>query len=634
MWSQILSCLPQALGRRLPLRLGATLLALGLAACSGGGYTTAAAPTRTGCTPSTCGAAVLTLSDAAGDFTSYTVDVTSLKLTRADGAVVETLPAKTRIDFAQLVNLTEFLTSTSIPNGDYVSATMTVDYTNAAVYVDNGTGTPVLAALVDGSGKPLTTLTLTVQLDNRNHLVVAPGRPARLALDFNLTASNSVDLTNPAVPVVTVKPLIVATVVPIDTKELRLRGTLVSTDQAASTYKINVRPFREMVDAGDPVVVHTTATTAFEINGTASVGAAGLMALAALPAGSLTVAFGTISSADESFTAVRVLAATSVDGGPLDRLHGTVISRTGDSLLVRSGWILLHGMNDDVFSPRDVTLTIADTTVFTVAGQPTAKPTKSWPSIGSQITAFGTDGTGTGGNPTFDATSGRLRLELTSLSGVATATGSAQLTLRLQSLGERPVSVFNFAGTGQTSLMNSNPASYIVTTGTLPLTSVGVNAPLRMFGFVQPFGTAPPDFNARTLADFSAVEALLDAGFGAGSTAALASINSSGLVLNLSDPLLGNGGIRTGPVVLGLKTLASNPTLVPDTTGPDLFAIRISAMGQPEEVEMFNTFTDFETALAMKLNGTVKVERIYALGHYDAASNTFTARQIAVILQG
>lgn len=48
---------------------------------------------------------------------------------------------------------------------------------------------------------------------------------------------------------------------------------------------------------------------------------------------------------------------------------------------------------------------------------------------------------------------------------------------------------------------------------------------------------------------------------------------------------------------------------------------------------MFNTFTDDERALAMRLNGSVKVERIYALSHYDTASNIFAARQIAVLLQ-
>src|SRR3974390_130205 len=61
------------------------------------------------------------ITDGQGDFISYAVDVTSLTLTKADGTVVETLPQKTRIDFAQLVDLSEFVTSATIPAGNYVS---------------------------------------------------------------------------------------------------------------------------------------------------------------------------------------------------------------------------------------------------------------------------------------------------------------------------------------------------------------------------------------------------------------------------------------------------------------------------------------------------------------------------------
>ena len=41
-----------------------------------------------------------------------------------EGTVVETLPQRTRIDFAQLVDLTEFVTGATIPAGNYVSATL------------------------------------------------------------------------------------------------------------------------------------------------------------------------------------------------------------------------------------------------------------------------------------------------------------------------------------------------------------------------------------------------------------------------------------------------------------------------------------------------------------------------------
>src|SRR5260221_12657380 len=91
------------------------------------------------------------LTDAAGNFLSYTVDVTSLSLTKTDGTVVQTLPQKTRVDFARFVDLTEFVTVASIRAGTYVSATMILDYTNADIQADDGTGTP-------GTAPPTTTI--------------------------------------------------------------------------------------------------------------------------------------------------------------------------------------------------------------------------------------------------------------------------------------------------------------------------------------------------------------------------------------------------------------------------------------------------------------------------------------------
>ena len=44
------------------------------------------------------------------------------------------------------------------------------------------------------------------------------------------------------------------------------------------------------------------------------------------------------------------------------------------------------------------------------------------------------------------------------------------------------------------------------------------------------------------------------------------------------------------------------------------------------------TFADFESALATDLNGTTTALRLTADGQYDAASNTFTARRITILL--
>ena len=643
MLSRILSSLPRW--------LAAAAFALGLAACGGGGGMSSAGPGTgpQGCTSMSCGNAMVTITDMPGDFASYTVDVTSLKLTKADGTVVETLPVKTRVDFTQLVNVTEFLTSATVPNGEYVSATMTLDYSKAAIFVytdANDTQTAQVTQVVDSNGNTLfsstppapttSTIALNVQLDNKHHLIINPGKLARLALDFNLGASNTVSLTNPAAPVDTVKPFIVADVVPTDTKDVRVRGTLVSVDTTAGSYTVNVEPFDDDSTSRGQVTVNTTSTTTFEIDGTPYTGKDGITALNAEPAGTMTVAFGSFSTSTMTFTASRVLAGTSVENKSLDRLQGVVTSRSTVNgvitLVVRSGTMWMHEDDEDHFSARNVTLTIGTGTAITAIGtEPSGPPMTAWPSVGSKITAFGKSGTDGSGNPTFDATAGRLRVELTSLWGtVATGgVGTSQVTLTLAAIEGLPVSAFDFTGTG------SDPTKYVVTTGALPLASVGAAAPLRFFGLVQPFGFAPPDFNAQTLVDFTDTSAVLNVDYGAGSATALTT-SATSLTLAKSALVAGEEhDIRIGPQLIDLSTLSGDLTVSPDAASMGPFAIRTPApmgMDEMDTIDVFNNFADFDTQLTTKLGGGAKVQRVLALGHFDQTTNTFTAGQIAVSL--
>lgn len=84
-----------------------------------------------------CGATVLTMTDAAGDFLSYIVTLTSLQLQTASGASVETLPAAAQVDFTKLVNLAEVLSAGQIPAADYVGAQLTLDFAKAQITADD-----------------------------------------------------------------------------------------------------------------------------------------------------------------------------------------------------------------------------------------------------------------------------------------------------------------------------------------------------------------------------------------------------------------------------------------------------------------------------------------------------------------
>jgi len=91
---------------------------------------------------------------------------------------------------------------------------------------------------------------------------------------------------------------------------------------------------------------------------------------------------------------------------------------------------------------------------------------------------------------------------------------------------------------------------------------------------------------------------------------------------------------RIGPQHIDLTMLAASPQVMPDATGPDSFAILIgnSTVMHSDNLKMYNSYTDFEAALTTDLNGTTRVLFVEAVGHYDQASNTFTARHIGVML--
>jgi hypothetical protein len=651
----IMLCLPSTTDTgtpRLPWLLASgALLLVGLSGCGGGsGSAMTPLPTVQSCSPSTCGSTVMSLTDAAGDFLQYKVKLVSLELMKADGALVETLPVNTAVDFVQLIDLSEIISTRQIPAGEYVAAKVTVDFTGASILVDDGTATAVAVTPVDGKGAALGKLQLTVQLDSKNDLKVNSGEASRLAFDFNLLASNTVDLK---AKTVTVNPVLVASVAPADQKELRVRGTLSNVDTANSDYTVAVKPFHDSNDDKlNTLTVHTISTTSFEINGTPYVGAAGLIQLAALPADTITVAFGSLQSTDQSFTALQVLAGTSVPGTGVDHIVGNVISRTGNTLTVHGAHMDGHDGSDD-FVAGDTIITIAALTAVTAEGEISAAPahTIAEISVGSRIEAFGTTSqtTATQTSPatsSLDATTGRVRLDFTRVQGLVAASGAGQLTLNVSAIDRQPVSLFNFAGTGITAPQDSNPVNYVLGTGSLDLTPFVVGQPALGIGFVASFGTAPPDFIAVTLAnnvnggnigDDHATDmpgdtgAKLEIEWGdAGTTTPFKTLDTAHLDLDIaSSSISGDHKIELDPQDIDLKTLESDPSIVADSSGITLFAI---AHQQRHTIDNFNAFGDFEAKLAADLNGTVTALKLSSNGQYSAAVNTFTARSIVILL--
>jgi hypothetical protein len=328
------------------------------------------------------GTAMLSLTDAAGDFSSYIVNVDSLQLTRSDGTVVETVPVTTQVDFTQLVNLSEIISAAQVPAGRYVSAVLTLDYNGATIVVNNGTTDVPIAAnqIINGANSmplvgPNSTVTLTLSLGADNQLVVNPGTVANLALDFNLAASNMITPSDTVPVTVTVNPTLTASLVPDTSKQIRVRGPLLSVSSSASDFVISVRPFNDNANTDGQFTVTTTATTSFLINGTSYTGSAGLTQLAMIAAGTLTVAYGTWDQGTQIFTASSVLVGSSVAGTAKDSVEGTVIARSADTLTVEDSLVLQPLLPGMTFSWQ-ITVIIGPGTTVTED-----LPTASVPSI-------------------------------------------------------------------------------------------------------------------------------------------------------------------------------------------------------------------------------------------------------------
>jgi len=581
-----------------------------------------------------CGTMLATMTDAPGDFLSYVVSVDSLQLQKADGATVETVPVPTTVDFAQLVNLTELINAGQIPAGNYTGAVMTLDYSSAQITAQDSSGNPVQLTPVDGSGNTITgTVQVSVTLDSAHPLIITAGNTSRIAFDFNIAASDLVNLTSDTV---TVSPTLTATIAPSDNKQLRVRGTFASA--GSSDFVVNVEPFWSQTSTGQ-FTVNVSSTTTYQINGTSYTGAAGLTAIAALSTGTTIASFGTLdtSTSPATFTAANVIAGSSLQSPTLYQLSGTVVARSGNTVTLSAAtWCKPFGIYGG-FSRQSIPVTVASGTVVTEQGG-SGSYTIADISVGQHVDIFGSVTQSAGmGIASVDASAGQVRLDYTPAWGLITSltapsgstAGSA--VVDLMALDGLSAGSFTFAGTGMSSANDANAQSYVVNTGTLSQTGLAANAPIQVLGFVTPFGTAPPDFMATSLVNYGSVTDYLNVSWGwSGSTTALTGLTASSTSLTLSLTNVGwEHAVRIGPESIDLTKLSTSPTIVPSTTGTLNFTI---GHARTFKVENFSSFASFVTQLSSDLTGTVGVIQISVAGSYDSITNTFTATGLAILL--
>ena len=222
-----------------------------------------------------------------------------------------------------------------------------------------------------------------------------------------------------------------------------------------------------------------------------------------------------------------------------------------------------------------------------------------------------------------------MLMHVTHLSGLVNSVIPGQTDIKLHSIDRRRVSAFDFTGTGSSRDNDADPDNYEVATGNMLMAAQAEGNPVVVFGFPYEFGAAPPDFEGRTIVDYSDVRSAIGVGWGAqGTTAPFLMMGSDGLLLdNQNMDIDQRHHIKHGPVLIDLTTLDSDTLIAPRETGRKLFAVKTT-----DSLQLYADFDDFVNALTLELDGVSVARSMYARGHYNADTNVFTAYKIFIYI--
>ena len=569
------------------------------------------------------GEVVISMTDAEGDFLTYAVDVVSMKLIKANGTEVQSLAQATTVDFAQYVEVTEFLTAATVPIGQYNSAEITLDFTNAVITLQDANGDAVEGAAVDSEGNPLTVTTVAIELNGGSAFTVAPGIPAHFTIDFDLESSNEVVFGNTGATI-TVNPVLIADTQLSDPKPHRLRGLLGAVNETDAQFEVVLRPFiHHQNDSFGSLTAHTATTTTYEIDGVEYSGSAGLTALAALDNGTAVVALGSLDVINKQYNATEVLAGSSVPWGTKDILQGSVISREAGNLAVHGGVVLRTDGQYQFF--ESVQVLIDENTKVFKQGDLDTEHLISDISVGQRVMILGVPGISINNEYVMDATEGTVRMKYSQVTGLINTV--SPLTLDTQRINGRRVVIYDFTGTGAEQATDADPANYEINTGSLPLDQMAIADPVKVRGFPQAFGQAPEDFVASTLIDVTEVVSHLMIGYTrAGSDMAITSADADGIQMSLDGAGMAHYLERAG-VIVDLNSLDSVPYIQPKEDNAGIFVLI-----RQGNVSIYSDYNEYQQALNDELTNGFKVRGINVFGQYDSNTNFVTANRIGIQL--
>jgi hypothetical protein len=469
--------------------------------------------------------------EPAPQYASYVVSIDSITLTRSDNTIYTAVATPEVVDLTQIHNFAELWSSGAIPDGTYVAATITIDYTDAVIAVRQGsTSISCVPSPVAGSGNcPIldvstgaapTTYAITVQFDPLNQPTITPTfastSAALMAVNIDLPASGYID-NSASTPTVYVRPYLTIGHQASDTKLIRVRGPLANSSVDVNTYTVYIRPFYDEANNIGQVTLFSQPTTIYTLNGDTYIGNSGLDALSVLSAGSTMTAGFTTFQPDYNptngayagrFNLQYVVAGSTLEDVYTDGISGDVIARTGNLLTLRGSTLILTTDDSFEYSTVDCNVLIGSGTLVTADDNPLL--TKLDPSsiaVGDHITARGIytlSSTGSCGDAVFgedvylDSTgttaqnTGSVRLQTNEAFGTLVSSATGSVVMDLTSIDNWPAATYNFAGNGTTTPV---PAAFSVNTNGLTLPAgTAPGAPIWVSGYASYFGTAPPDY--------------------------------------------------------------------------------------------------------------------------------------------
>ncbi len=568
-------------------------------------------------------------------FLSYVVNLDAVTLTDSVGNQYTALATVEPVDFVKLSNIAELWGSATIPADTYVSATITLDYSAAAIWVLVD-GVPTQATVAFPGGATPSTVAITVLFDPNNPLIVsdsyATSNAQRLALDFDLAASNVITTTTSGstpTAAVTAFPYVRFANAAADTRNIRIRGPLVNSNLGVGTYSIYERPFYDEANSIGTLSIFNGASTIYTINGTTYVGAPGLVQLSETSTGVTTTmaytrfeatpstnnSLGQPSGTAGIFNSLYVVAGGSLETFYTENMTGEVAARVGNTLTLKNATLagatvsLPEGYFEYVPSTVLAQVAVGPSTIVTAEGNSSLKNLDyNSIAVGQRIAAIGTYTAPSSTNivlnavsPTTGSTAGQVRLLPTQLFGSLGSAGSGALTLDLQYIDDLPVSFFDFAGNGATT---PTAGAFAVATPGQNFGSTAAGTPLWIDGFATAFGAAPPDFTAyynqqnaptpdqvvspvNLEADVPASLQVQWSGTAtgatlAGTTAPFSTFTSTGLVIDTANLELTSAYIQVGPQSIPLASLMSAVTIVPNTVS-DCVVITNLPAGQGQQ---------------------------------------------------